>query len=90
MVQAAALLNSKFVKDRIKVQENGRLSKLLNHAPPLSNEEIVDEMFLAFLARPPRDQEKAIVIKTLEQRHNQGLEDLAWSLINKTEFVYDY
>jgi|SRR5579863_3172206 len=90
MVQAAALLNSKFVKDRIKVQESGRLWKLLNHNPPLNNEEIVDEMFLAFLARPARPPEKAIAIQTLEQRHNQGLEDLAWSLINKTEFLYDY
>ena len=52
-VQAAALLNSKFVKDRVKIQEGGRLYKLLNHDPPLSNQEIVDEMFLAFLARPP-------------------------------------
>ena len=34
--------------------------------------------------------EAAIAIKTLEERHNQGLEDLAWSLINKPEFLYDY
>ena len=60
------------------------------HNPPLSNREIVEEMFLAFLARPPRPPEAAIAIKALEERHNQGLEDLAWSLINKTEFLYDY
>ena len=47
-------------------------------------------MFVAFLARPPRGSEAAIAIKALEERHNQGLEDLAWSLINKTEFLYDY
>jgi hypothetical protein len=47
-------------------------------------------MFLAFLARPPRAPEAAIAIETLQERHNQGLEDLAWSLINKTEFLYDY
>jgi len=89
-VQAAALLNSEFVRDRVKIKENGRLYKLLNHNPPLGNREIVDEMFLAFLARPPRAPEAAIAIKALEERHNQGLEDLAWSLINKTEFLYDY
>jgi len=89
-VQAAALLNSEFVRDGVKIKENGRLSKLLNHNPPLSNPEIVEEMFLAFLARPPRAPEAAIAIKALEERHNQGLEDLAWSLINKTEFLYDY
>jgi hypothetical protein len=89
-VQAAALLNSEFVRDRVKIKENGRLSKLLNHNPPLGNQEIVQEMFLAFLARPPRAPEAAIAIKALAERHNQGLEDLAWSLINKTEFLYDY
>jgi hypothetical protein len=78
------------IKDHVKIQENGRLYKLLNHNPPLSNQEIVDEMFLAFVARPPRAPEAAIAIETIQERHNQGLEDLAWSLINKTEFLYDY
>ena len=90
MTQAAALLNSKFVKDHVKVQEVGRLHKLLNHDPSLTNVEMVEEMFLAFLSRLPLESEKAIAVKTLEERHNQGLEDLAWSLINKTEFLYNY
>jgi hypothetical protein len=89
-VQAAALLNSKFVKDCVKIQEKGRLHGLLNRDTALSNKEIVDEMFLAFLARPPRAPEAAVAIQALEERHNQGLEDLAWSLINKPEFLYNY
>jgi hypothetical protein len=89
-VQAAALLNSKFVKDRVKVQESGRLHDLLNHDPPMSNQEIVEEMFLAFLARPARAPEMTVAIRTLQEHHNQGLEDLAWSLINQPEFLYDY
>jgi len=89
-VQAAALLNSKFVNDRVKAHNEGRILRLLNHDPALSNREIVDEMFLAFLARPPREAEMGIAVKALEERHTQGLEDLAWSLINKPEFVYDY
>jgi hypothetical protein len=89
-VQAAALLNSKFVKERVKIQENGRLYKLLNHNPPMDNREIVEELFFAFLARPPLPAEAAVAIKTLEERHNQGLEDLAWTLINKPEFLYNF
>ena len=89
-VQAAALLNSKYVKDHTKVQEGGRLHKLLNHDPPLANDEIVEEMFLAFLSRLPFESEKSIATKALEERHGQGLEDLAWSLINKTEFIHNY
>ncbi len=89
LLEASAMLNSKFVKDRVKIQENGRLVKLLNHNPPLLNGEIVDELFLAFLARFPRPEEKKIAIETLEQRHGQGLEDLAWALMNKPEFILD-
>jgi hypothetical protein len=89
-IQAAELLNSKFVTDRVKAHEGGRVNQLLNRNPALSNQEIIDEMFLAFLARPPRAPEMNIAIRALEERHNQALEDLAWSLINKPEFLYDY
>ena len=89
-VQAAALLNSKFVKDSVKIQEKGRLHGLLNRDKPPTNQEIIEEMFLAFLARPPRAAEAAVAIQALQERHNQGLEDLAWSLINQPEFLYNY
>jgi hypothetical protein len=89
-VQAAALLNSKFVNDRVKAQEGGRVYQLLNHNPTLRNQEIIDEMFLAFLARPPRTTEMTIAVRALEERHSQALEDLAWSLVNKPEFLYNY
>jgi hypothetical protein len=90
MVQASALLNSKFVKERVKIQEKGRLGKLLNHDPPLSNEQIVEELFLAFLARFPLAAEWKVGLETLQQRHGQGLEDLAWSLINKPDFLLSH
>ena len=90
MVQASALLNSKFVKERVKIQEEGRLANFLNHDPPLPNEEIVDELFLAFLARFPRPSERQVALETLQQRHGQGLENLAWSLINKPEFILNH
>jgi hypothetical protein len=90
MVQASALLNSKFVKERIKVQEKGRLYKLLNHEPALSNDEIVEEVFLAFLGRFPRPGECKVALETLKERHGQGLEDLAWSLINKPDFILNH
>jgi len=87
MIQASALLNSKFVKVRVKVQEKGRMYKLLNQDPPLSNEQIIEELFLAFLSRFPQPEERKVGVRTLQDRHSAGLEDLAWSLINKPEFV---
>jgi len=90
MLEASSMLNSRFVKDRIKVGEKGLLAQLLGHNPPLSNDEIVDDLFLGFLARFPRQGEKAVAIQTLEQHHGQGLEDLAWALVNKPEFILNY
>ena len=90
MVQASILMNSKFVKDRVRVTENSRMGKLLNSNPPLSNDEIVDEMFLAFLSRMPDRQEKKIAATALEKYHSQGLEDLAWSLVNRPDFLFYY
>ena len=89
-VQASVLLNSPFVKDRIKPGTQNRISKLLQSDPPMSNDGMVDEMFLAFLSRWPNAAEKKTAIESLEKYHGQGLEDLAWGLINKVEFVFDY
>ncbi|HWB83109.1 MAG TPA: DUF1549 domain-containing protein [Bryobacteraceae bacterium] len=90
MVEASALLNSRFVRDRVKISEKGRLHDLLTHTPPLSNDDIVDQVFLAFLGRHPSPKEKTLAIQALEQRHGQGLEDLAWSLINMPQFLLNY
>ena len=84
------LLNSPFVKDRIKPGTQNRISKLLQSDPPMSNDAMVDEMFLAFLSRWPNAAEKKTAIESLEKYHGQGLEDLAWGLINKVEFVFNY
>ncbi|HWB97121.1 MAG TPA: DUF1553 domain-containing protein [Bryobacteraceae bacterium] len=86
-VQASVLMNSQFVKSRIRPSAENRMGKLLAHNPPLSNGEIVEEMFLAFCSRYPNPEEKKAGIEVLEKYHDQGLEDLAWSLVNKAEFI---
>ena len=90
MIQASVLLNGQFVKDRIRMQEGGRLWKLQHHDPAFSAEQITDEMFLAFLARLPRPAEKWLAVRLLDARKSEALEDLAWSLINKVEFIHNY
>jgi hypothetical protein len=90
MVQASMLLNGTFVKQRVKVKEGGRLWKLLHHDPPLSSAELVDEMFLAYLSRLPRQEEKAVALAAVDPKRPETLEDLAWSLINKVEFIHNY
>ena len=89
MVQASILLNSKLVKSRV-LADQGRLKMLLKAEPLKGNETIVEELFLATLGRFPRDNEKRIGITQIEQYREAGAEDLLWSLLNKTEFLFSH
>ena len=55
-----------------------------------TDREVVDGMYLRFLSRPPRSDETRIAIQYLEsaESRKQGTEDLAWALVNSTEFVH--
>lgn len=56
----------------------------------MSNEKLADEMFLAFLSRFPRPEERRVAANRLESRRTESVEDLAWSLVNKVEFIHNY
>lgn len=90
IVQASILMNSTLVKEKICVQEKSRLFSLLNADPPKSNSEIVEELFLATMARFPTKAESEFGIRLLTEHHEQGAEDLLWVLLNKPEFVLNY
>jgi hypothetical protein len=52
--------------------------------------EIVDELYLATLSRPPLPQEKRLTASWIEKDRKQGVEDLHWGLLNKLDFVFNY
>jgi len=89
-IQASFLLNSKLVKDRVKAKPGSRLFKLLTQDPPLTNEQIAEELFLAVLSRYPSAQEKQVAVARLQKYRDAGGEDLLWALLNKLEFLFDY
>ncbi len=90
-VQSSILLNGEQVKQKLHADAKGsRLGALLNADPPKSNSQIVEELFLATLARYPTPQESAFGMNLLAERHAQGGEDLLWVLINKPEFQLNY
>jgi hypothetical protein len=52
-------------------------------------------MFLTFLSRYPSDDERALAVNSLQSAatatlRNNAVEDLAWVLINKLEFLFSY
>jgi hypothetical protein len=90
-LQSSVLLNSELVKEKLKADAKGsRLKTLLNAEPPKTNKEIVEELFLAVLARFPSSGESAFGERLLAEHHAKGGEDLLWALINKPEFLLDY
>jgi hypothetical protein len=69
----------------------GRLSELLKS--DASDEQIVDEFYLAALTRLPTTEEKSKLLKFLSERSTRRQETLAgliWAILNSREFAYNH
>ena len=56
-----------------------------------SNLAFVEELYLAFLSRPPTTDERRDAIDYLAKGdRRRAAEDLAWSLLNTLEFVFNH
>lgn len=83
MVQAASLLNHDLIQNRVKVTKGGRLEKLLAKG----DDELVSELFLATISRPPSAEEKAKSMQLVSRNRERGAEDLLWALLNRADFI---
>ena len=90
IVQASLLLNSRVVKERVKAKPGSRLHALLTREPPPSNEQLIEELFLAVLSRYPSAQEKQVCVAQLAKYRDAGAEDILWALMNKLDFIFNY
>ena len=54
--------------------------------------EITDELYLATFARLPSEQERKVVAETLVEipSRQEAWEDVLWSLLNSSEFVFQH
>jgi hypothetical protein len=92
ILQQLNLMNDLFVLNRIRVANSPNLRQLSALA---SNSQLVDELFLLFLSRPPSEQERSLALDHLSRaptaaQRNAAIEDLAWACINKLEFIFSY
>lgn len=88
--QALRLVGGKEVHSKIRDQ-SGRLAALL--ASERSTREIVIELFLATLSRPPTLAEWKICDEILPEPSDQRrerLEDILWMLLNHREFLFQH
>jgi hypothetical protein len=87
VVQAAVLLNGKFIRDRVRA-DKGRLKVLLEAEPRKSDSEIVEELTLGAFGRLPTPEETRLGCERLKESRQGGAEDLVWSLLNSPEFLF--
>jgi hypothetical protein len=73
--------------NQMLAERDNRLGKLLAAGKP--DREIVEELYLTALSRPPSDAERATALSLIKRASDRrsGLEDLAWGLINAKEFL---
>ncbi|MBI1897738.1 MAG: DUF1553 domain-containing protein, partial [Acidobacteria bacterium] len=89
ILQQLNLMNDRFVTDRLKVNPSPVLREM---AGIEDNAAVTEEMFLTFLSRMPSDRERQVALEYLSRaaNRNTGLEDLAWALVNKVDFLFSY
>lgn len=90
IAQALHLMNSPEIMEKMRSRA-GRVRRLAesNQGPP----KIVDELYLATLARFPGDKEKALMLEEFAQagaNRRAAIEDVLWILLNSKEFLYNH
>src|SRR5579862_1079052 len=72
------------------VEPGGRLDRLLKNGS--SDEQVIDDFYLAALARPPQPEEKQALLSYM-QRHQanrkEALANIEWAVISSREFAYN-
>jgi hypothetical protein len=87
--QALNLINGRELHDRVTAKD-GRLSGLLKSGRPDS--EVVDELFLATLTRPPREEERSRLARQMANAPNreEAFQDLLWAILASREFQFNH
>jgi hypothetical protein len=87
--QALHLLNGDTTQN--KVAAGNLVGKLID--AKLTDEQIVEDLYVRAFSRKPTDKERAAVAKLLAgygKERKRGLEDLFWSLLNSKEFMFNH
>ncbi len=90
VVQSLHLMNSKGIQAKLS-RTGGRARQLASSGK--SPEEIVRELYLASLSRPPTPEELAVASATFTAAgatRQTATEDVFWALLNSAEFVFNH
>ncbi|MBP63776.1 MAG: hypothetical protein CMJ62_19800 [Planctomycetaceae bacterium] len=87
--QALALFNGPLIHGKLK-DESNRFRQLI--ASEKSNDEVVSQLYLAALCRPPYPDEMKSAIDYLDKKEDrvEAMEDVCWALLNTNEFLFQH
>ena len=86
--QPLALMQSPVLSERVTADKDSRVQRLLDTYG--DDGRVVDELFLATLARSPSEDEKQVALAELSNDRTRGAENLQWALINNVEFFFNH
>jgi hypothetical protein len=88
--QVLHVLNSPEIQAKLS-DEGGTIARLVKqHA---ENGPLADELYLTFFSRLPTEKERAVAIEYLSKdkaKRREAAEDLAWSMMNSLEFIFNH
>jgi hypothetical protein len=91
MVQVLHISNGDTINQKLEAKGN-RLEQMLS--ANMTNEQIIEEAYLAALSRFPTDGERAKLVATLsdpsETNKRLLIEDLYWSILSSKEFLFNH
>ncbi|MBC7817858.1 MAG: DUF1553 domain-containing protein [Planctomycetaceae bacterium] len=90
MLQALHLINGQSILRRV-TDPNGRVAQLLKQTPALSEDQLIEDLYLWSLARRPTAKEVEVAKKHFatygDQQRPDATQDLMWSLLNSRDFL---
>ena len=93
ILQALNLMNSTIIENRLATT-GAAASQLMLSVLGMNNTDAVNRLYLTILSRYPTDAEKTTALASLPAgttaARTTALQDLAWSLYNKVDFVFNY
>jgi hypothetical protein len=90
VAQVLNLLNSPDIQAKL-THEGGTIARLVREQK--DDGKLVEELYLTFFARLPTTDEKDVGVKHLRKyvaNRRAAAEDLAWAMLNSTEFLFNH
>ena len=93
ILQALSLMNSTLIENKL-ASTGSAASPLIIQAMNLGNTDLVNKLYLTILSRYPSKDEMSTAMASLPTANGtartSAIQDLAWSLFNKVDFIFNY